>query len=269
MNRTEFLAQLERLLFDISQQERDEALDYYENYFDDAGPENEASVIRELGSPGKVAATIKADLQGGQGRYGEYTERGYEDERFRENDQVPQPIKLEKEQQDSRTSRSTEEQERAKRANYYRDRSYQTQGNAQQRHKAYERKNQRSAGTWALIIIAIVFASPIWLGLGGGLIGLIFGLLGGLIGILFGAGFGGAGLAIGGFVTAIMGIVKMFSNPALGLFTFGSGLLLFVLGMLFIIAFVWLAFRLTPAIIRGTINLIQKLFHRGKRGEHS
>ena len=62
MNRKEFLAQLERLLWDIPVQEREEALEFYNSYFDDAGAENESSVIQELGSPGKVAAIIKADL---------------------------------------------------------------------------------------------------------------------------------------------------------------------------------------------------------------
>ena len=42
MRRKEFLEQLERLLWDIPEQERKEALEFYENYFDDAGEENEA-----------------------------------------------------------------------------------------------------------------------------------------------------------------------------------------------------------------------------------
>ena len=62
MNREEFLSRLERLLYDIPAQEREEALEYYNGYFDDAGKEKEAEVIQELGSPGKVAAIIKADL---------------------------------------------------------------------------------------------------------------------------------------------------------------------------------------------------------------
>ena len=56
MDRAQFMKQLERLLSDISEAEKQEALAYYNSYFDEAGPENEASVIRELGSPGKVAA---------------------------------------------------------------------------------------------------------------------------------------------------------------------------------------------------------------------
>ena len=64
MNRARFMEQLEKLLSDISEEERRDALEYYESYFDEAGPEKEASVIQELGSPEKVAASIKEDLKG-------------------------------------------------------------------------------------------------------------------------------------------------------------------------------------------------------------
>ena len=62
MDRLEFMNQLESLLRDIPVTEREEALQYYNDYFDEAGPENEARVIRELGSPQKVASTIKDEL---------------------------------------------------------------------------------------------------------------------------------------------------------------------------------------------------------------
>lgn len=64
MNKEEFLKQLEQLLGDIPEAERREALDYYQNYFEDAGPENEMQIILELGSPRKVADSIKKDLFG-------------------------------------------------------------------------------------------------------------------------------------------------------------------------------------------------------------
>ena len=65
MNREQFIAQLARLLQDLPPAERQEAIRYYQEYFDDAGEENEDAVIQELGSPGKVAASIKANLQYG------------------------------------------------------------------------------------------------------------------------------------------------------------------------------------------------------------
>lgn len=63
MNRIEFMAELEALLQDIAAEERDEAMQYYRDYFEDAGIENEMQVIAELGSPQKVARTIKEDLK--------------------------------------------------------------------------------------------------------------------------------------------------------------------------------------------------------------
>ena len=39
MNRTEFMSQLEILLRNVSDGEREEALQYYNDYFDDAGAE--------------------------------------------------------------------------------------------------------------------------------------------------------------------------------------------------------------------------------------
>ena len=61
MSRTEFMQQLESLLQNISPTEREEALQYYNDYFDDAGPENEQSVMDALGNPARVAESIKRD----------------------------------------------------------------------------------------------------------------------------------------------------------------------------------------------------------------
>ena len=76
MNRQEFMNQLEMLLSDISQAERDEALQYYNDYLDDAGIENEESAIRALGSPIQVAANIKEGLKEGN-EAGEFMENGF------------------------------------------------------------------------------------------------------------------------------------------------------------------------------------------------
>lgn len=64
MNRVDFMEQLESLLQNISPAEREEALQYYNDYFDDAGNENEQSVIEALGNPAKVAENIKRDING-------------------------------------------------------------------------------------------------------------------------------------------------------------------------------------------------------------
>ena len=67
MNRNDFMDQLESLLQNISSTEREEALQFYEGYFDDAGKENEQEVIEALGNPARVAENIKRDLLGNGG----------------------------------------------------------------------------------------------------------------------------------------------------------------------------------------------------------
>jgi uncharacterized membrane protein len=76
------MKELESLLLDIPLEEREEALQYYNGYFEDAGEDHEDEIIKELGSPGKVASIIKADLNSNAAdreTRGYFTEKGYED----------------------------------------------------------------------------------------------------------------------------------------------------------------------------------------------
>ena len=139
MNRAQFMEQLEKLLSDISEEERQEALDYYESYFDDAGEDQEANVIRELGSPGKVAAIIKADLRESSQNYGEYTENGFQDDRVKEDMQMP-------EQRGSRAERG------------------------------YHAERKGSNAGVILVLILLVFISPLIKGAVGGVLGFIVAL---------------------------------------------------------------------------------------------
>jgi uncharacterized membrane protein len=82
------MARLDELLADITEAEKDEALSYYEEYFEDAGPENEEEVISSLGSPEKVAATIKAGLSENAQEEGEFSETGYTNSYYDVKDEV-------------------------------------------------------------------------------------------------------------------------------------------------------------------------------------
>lgn len=61
MNREEYMAALEKHLRKLPRDERENALVYYNEYFDDAEPENEDRVIGELGSPAKLAAQLRSE----------------------------------------------------------------------------------------------------------------------------------------------------------------------------------------------------------------
>lgn len=83
MNRLEFMRRLEALLSDISQSEREEALQYYNDYLNDAGVENEQEVLESMGTPEQLAKIIKEGLKD-NGLEGEFTENGYYNEVYEE-----------------------------------------------------------------------------------------------------------------------------------------------------------------------------------------
>ncbi|MDR1664148.1 MAG: DUF1700 domain-containing protein [Clostridiales bacterium] len=66
MNKQEYLIELRQRLnpLPLSIDEITDAVQYYEEYFSEAGPEREQEVIKELGSPAYVAAQIALKLTG-------------------------------------------------------------------------------------------------------------------------------------------------------------------------------------------------------------
>lgn len=61
MTRLDFMEELRSHLQMLPFTEQQDALRYYEEYFDDAGPENEQKVMEELGTPEEVAKNIIAN----------------------------------------------------------------------------------------------------------------------------------------------------------------------------------------------------------------
>ena len=84
MNREQFMKQLSYLLQDISDEDRTDALDYYENYLDEAGFGYETDITNELGSPERIAAIIRTSLLSNPDETGEFTDSGYENSRFKD-----------------------------------------------------------------------------------------------------------------------------------------------------------------------------------------
>ena len=55
MTKTDYLAALEKYLKTLPEADYKEAMDYFTEYFEEAGSENEAQVIEELGDPKDAA----------------------------------------------------------------------------------------------------------------------------------------------------------------------------------------------------------------------
>ncbi|MBA2795200.1 DUF1700 domain-containing protein [Streptococcus porcinus] len=58
MTRTEYLTELQNQLRKLPEDDYLEAMDYFTEYFDEAGPEKEDKVIADLGSPKEAASEI-------------------------------------------------------------------------------------------------------------------------------------------------------------------------------------------------------------------
>ena len=62
MTRTEYIAKLTKYLRKLPQKDYEEALEYFMEYFEEAGPENEARIIAELGTPKEAAHEVISRL---------------------------------------------------------------------------------------------------------------------------------------------------------------------------------------------------------------
>ena len=229
MNRQEFLRQLESLLMSIPANERADALAYYNDYFDEAGIENEQNVIQELGSPQRVAQSIIEDVR--NSGYG-----AYEGAQSDENS-----------------------------ADQYTQSSYQAQGGYQNQYQDVEKKKFK---TWqiVLIVILLVVSFPVWIGLVAGLFGAVIGLLGGLFGVLVALVASAFGLIIGGVAVSVLGVLGMIANPLEGVTCLGVGLILNAVGVLLGLLFILLTFAWLPKLIKAIIGWVKSLFHRNEGG---
>ena len=224
MKREEFLKQLEQLLDGISEEEKADALAFYRSYFEDAGEENEESVIAELESPEKVAQSIKKNLgmEKENGSYGMPADQNPEwnkndDDMFVKSEEAPK-----------------------------------------------EKKGGWSAAAIVLVVLTsplwltllLVVASLLL-----AVVAILFGIAVAVVAVvavmasLVFAGF----LLIGfGFSTLFTGGV------AVGLGLTGAGLLVLGLGILAVLLVVWVSGVFLPWAVRGIIGLCKKPFEKKK-----
>lgn len=263
MNREQFIAQLARLLQDLPPAERQEAIRYYQEYFDDAGEENEDAVIQELGSPGKVAASIKANLQYGGSTF------GANDSDMENTGTESQTKDADGWQQNGQTmnrwNQST--QQGWQNADTQGQNGQQQTGRIAVRKSPYRcRRENRNAdvGGMGTLIIILVFASPVLLGVGGGALSIFIGILATVFALWISFFAVAIGMIGGGIAVLIKGILHAISSPAAGLVSMGGGLICIALGILCAVFFLWFTFQLCPRVLRTTLNFISRIVHKGK-----
>ena len=224
MNRTDFMNQLESLLQSISSTEREEAMQYYNDYFDDAGAENEQEVIEALGNPARVAENIKRDLLGNG-------DNGTCGRRAKASDRAL--------------------------AEYQGENGSWGKGNTVVTSTS---RGKAEMPVWlvVLIVILLVCASPALLGIVAGLAGVLIGLIAGWFSMILGVGSAALVLFVMLFVLIVVGCMCIAWDPLVGVALMGGGLICGGLGILFMMLTVAMGGIATPAICKWVAGLFKK-----------
>ena len=224
MNRIEFMTELAALLQDVPVEERKEAMQYYNDYFDDAG-EEEKDVVKELGSPAKVAENIKKDL----GIQTEIPSGGAQNTGANHT-----------EAQDARAQNNG------------------TQNVGTQNVGTQEQSNH----IWkiVLIVLVVIFGLPLLLGIGGGVLGLLAGIIATVFSVILTAVL----VVVSGVLAVVSGIALLIAEPAVGLALIGGGLIAGVCGVIASVLLVKLCMIAFPAAGRWITKMWNKVKNRKK-----
>ncbi len=249
MTRAEFLEALRRELADFPADDREDALKFYEEYLSEAGPENEAAVLAELGSPQKVARIIRANVPAGAGAAsGARAARGSFDWRA---PAAPDVTAGGEEPNAADDSPAPAYARPAPGAYEY----------------EYDGGNNGGGGGGnggggmdrTLWIILLIVTFPIWIGL----IGTAFGLAAGLVGTLCGIVGVGVGTVVAGVAALGTGVGLLFHSVGSGVLMIGLSLICIAIGAAIASLTVWAVAKFAPAAFRAVGSFCRKIF--GKR----
>ena len=287
MNKETYLQELRKGLKILPQYDREEAIEFYEEYFDEAGVENEAKVIEELGEPKILAKKILVDV----------VDRKYEETMAASSGNalavVPSPIvsgagasAAPQFQQVQGTEIPQAQGVQAQGAPVFGAQSgqyTQAQGAAgygAQANPNYEQSfneqpaedkkskkgDQPSALKTLWIVLAAIFALP--------LSPVIFALLIVACVMIFVAFIvlisfliAGISILVAGVGTSVFGIVAFFLNPVAAMVILGSGLVCFGLGIFFIMGSLALIRLVAHGLAKGFGRIVHKKNRKNKAAQ--
>ena len=259
MNKKLFLDELHRLLSDLPPEERNQAIKYYEDYFEDAGPENEQAILKELGSPQELANQIKAttqdDIEYGQGSsfhrsaaYPEFYAQKEQSDSQNENNSAFKQTKDGFQQGHQQAGNAFNNNGYRQTDNGFNNNNYQQAATGYNSH--YQQQSARKA-VWIVLfaLLAITIGLPC-LSVLFGILLTIFSVIISIVLALFGTG---GGLMIGG-IASFFGSFFMTTTSGIGaiLFAMGIGLVLFAIGALILWVSVLFCIRFLPALFQAT-----------------
>lgn len=262
MRKGDYLQRLDQLLYNIPAEDREEALQFYKDYLEDAGPEAEEEVLRSLGTPEELAESIRKALYGDNAD-GDYT-RVYKD--------VPGTYRAPfstggrfsgggafgdtDEQKNDNGSAYSEGQYRGN----YGENTY-TTGSKTQAGK--QRKGRLTAGQWLIFIILCLCAAPVIVPVFGTVLGVVLAIAGVLVGVLLALGLGGIALVVAAIVVIVVALVRLIFSPVTSLIMVGGGLLMVGLGLIGIAFATWIVCKILPATFVGITKFLSGIL-RGR-----
>lgn len=259
MNKDIFLMRLEQLLYEIPREEREEAMDYYRSYFDDAGAENEAAVLEELESPQKIAESIKESLNS----TGDMSGALKNPPQLRENQS--QSGKYQYGRQTKGEQKSFQKQSGETSGQDYQK----TSGAASyRRYDQYDDKQGRRAQVGMdkktkliLFIIAAVFLLPVW----GNAVSGILGIIGAVIAVVVVLGVLSVGGVVGGIACTVVAVIRLCTlSIGRGLLMLGTGMLLIAASGISAVLLLLLCGRLLPWAVRQVLRLFHWILQWGR-----
>ena len=276
MTRMDFLKQLEYLLQDIDEKDREDALEYYRDYMDEAGISEFASVDGLLDSPEKIAISIRASLSGDSEEQSEFSEQGVKDARWEPQKHMPDVYKgddwSEAKNRSERNYRDSgsewQETPGSHREGYGEESRYSSNERSEWEDSdrdSSDRVSRRgnNLGKILLIVVLCIVGFPLIAGVGSGVFGLLAGIFGALLAIIVGVGGCALGFSVGGVVLFVMSIVHMITSVPEGIMMMGFAFIMLAIGIVCIILTVLICSRLIPWIVRGIVKLFQRIFRRG------
>lgn len=243
MRKEEYLQKLEKLLYNIPAEDREDALQFYRDYLEDAAEEAE-EVLAALGSPEELAQSIRRDLYGDNAE-GDFT---------RSNRDLPGSYRVPF-SKDGKFSgaKGAYSEGKSTYGGYY-------EYDAGKEKKV--RKGKLSAGQWIIFLIICLCAAPVIVPICGGLIAAVIGILAVILGLVFGIGVAGIALVIAAIAIVIVALVKLIATPLSALIMLGGGLLSAGLGLVGIALTLWIVCKVLPAIFRWVVSIFYGIVHR-------
>lgn len=243
MTRKVFMETLERMLADVSLNDRYDALSYYKEYFDDAGITEDMIVPESVGTPEQIAMRLKKSINSGENISGENNNIGGTYNRDNTSGSYNTNHNINNGYNNSQN------------AGQY---SYNNSQNAGQYEynnaSQYNKKNDdRTSGMIVAIIIAAV-TFPIWSGIVLGILGVILGVVCGLGGTIIGLGVAGISLIVVAIVSGY--------GFATSILLMGIGLILFGIAVLLVVPEVLFCIRFLPWLFKQVVELVHKITGR-------